>query len=102
MNSDKSTVVLTNNVAKKQLTRNVAIALETCVRCGLCADSCHYYLASPLPENIPAYRGEALRRFTDRLQPLAALAGYSESKTNHILIRSRKWLLHPVHYADVA
>ena len=62
MTSEKSTVVLTDDVVKKQLTRGVAIALETCVRCGLCADSCHYYLAKPLPENIPAYRGEALRR----------------------------------------
>ena len=62
MGSDNSTIVLPNNGAKKKLTRNVAIALETCVRCGLCADSCHYYLAKPLPENIPAYRGEALRR----------------------------------------
>jgi Fe-S oxidoreductase len=62
MVSDNSTVINTSNVDKKQLSRNVAIALETCVRCGLCADSCHYYLARPLPENIPAYRGEALRR----------------------------------------
>ena len=59
MGSDKSTVAFTNNAVKKPLTR---IALETCVRCGLCADSCHYYRARPLPENVPAYRGEALRR----------------------------------------
>ena len=50
------------NDGQKQPARNVAIALETCVRCGLCADSCHYYLAKRIPENVPAYRGEALRR----------------------------------------
>ena len=62
MSNDNSTVVSTGNIDKKQLDRNVAIALETCVRCGLCADSCHYFLARPVPENIPAYRGEAVRR----------------------------------------
>jgi Fe-S oxidoreductase len=47
--------------------RNIAIAMETCVRCGLCADSCHYYLAKPVPENIPAYRGEAVRRLLQQM-----------------------------------
>ena len=54
--------VPSKNDGKNQLARNVTIALETCVRCGLCADSCHYYLAKRTPENVPAYRGEALRR----------------------------------------
>jgi Fe-S oxidoreductase len=30
--------------------------LETCVRCGLCAESCHYYLADREPESIPAHK----------------------------------------------
>ena len=62
MSSNYPTVAPDNNVVKKQLSRNIAIALETCVRCGLCADSCHYYVAKPLPENVPAFRGEAFRR----------------------------------------
>lgn len=28
--------------------------LNSCVRCGLCADSCHYHRADPTLENIPA------------------------------------------------
>ena len=28
--------------------------LGACVRCGLCAESCHYYKASPELENAPA------------------------------------------------
>lgn len=32
--------------------------LNTCVRCGLCAESCHYYLAERVPENIPAHKLE--------------------------------------------
>lgn len=46
----------------KQLSRDVAVALGGCVRCGLCADSCHYYLAKPRLEYMPVYRGEAVRR----------------------------------------
>ena len=30
--------------------------VNSCVRCGLCADSCHYYQASPQLENTPAYK----------------------------------------------
>ncbi len=62
MSVDNSTATQVSETAEKQLTRDVAVALETCVRCGLCADSCHYFLAKPSPENVPAYRGEALRK----------------------------------------
>jgi Fe-S oxidoreductase len=30
--------------------------LQSCVNCGLCSDSCHYYLASKELEAIPAYK----------------------------------------------
>lgn len=30
---------------RKQVDRKLAAALETCVRCGICAESCHYYVA---------------------------------------------------------
>jgi Fe-S oxidoreductase len=33
-----------------------AIHLESCVRCGLCADSCHYYLDDRDLKSIPAYK----------------------------------------------
>jgi Fe-S oxidoreductase len=29
---------------------------DTCVRCGACADACHFYAASKDPAHIPAYR----------------------------------------------
>jgi heterodisulfide reductase subunit C len=33
--------------------------LEICAHCGLCADTCHYYLASDRdPKMIPAYKGK--------------------------------------------
>jgi Fe-S oxidoreductase len=30
--------------------------LNACVHCGLCADSCHYYLASGEAKSVPAYK----------------------------------------------
>lgn len=43
--------------------------LNTCVHCGLCAESCHYFLSDRVPENIPAYKLERVasvfrRKFT--------------------------------------
>jgi Fe-S oxidoreductase len=53
---------LTPEILDKQLTRETVAALGGCVRCGLCADSCHYYVAQPQLQNMPVYRGEAVRR----------------------------------------
>jgi Fe-S oxidoreductase len=33
-----------------------AVHLESCVRCGLCADSCHYFLDNHELKSIPAYK----------------------------------------------
>lgn len=30
--------------------------LQTCVHCGLCAESCHYYLADHEPASVPAHK----------------------------------------------
>ena len=57
-----SPALLTREILDKQLTRETVAALEGCVRCGLCADTCHYYLAQPQMENMPCYRGEAVRK----------------------------------------
>jgi len=46
-----------------------------CVHCGLCADSCHYYLSTGDPEVIPAVKAErlsqTLRRQSGLLRALA-------------------------------
>ena len=44
-----------------QLNQPLEAALEACARCGLCAESCHYYRAEARLEHIPAYRAERLR-----------------------------------------
>jgi Fe-S oxidoreductase len=67
MNDNEQTPVLTGDEVNQKLTRDVAIAIETCVRCGLCADSCHYYLGKPSTEHIPAFRGESFRRLFKHL-----------------------------------
>jgi len=41
---------------------SVALQLKACARCGLCAESCHFYLAEPEPANIPAAKARRLAR----------------------------------------
>ena len=60
-----------------QLNQPLETALEACARCGICAESCHYYRAEPKVEHIPAYRAEQLRSvyryehdFLSRLFPI--------------------------------
>lgn len=48
-------------VLEKQLNRPLTAALEVCARCGICAESCHYYVSEPTLEHVPAYRAEQLR-----------------------------------------
>ena len=47
------------------ISRRQAIDLASCVRCGLCAESCHYYRATKEPLATPAYKvrlaGQVLR-----------------------------------------
>jgi Fe-S oxidoreductase len=69
MSEDNSTVMtaespalLTPDILDKQLTRETVAALGGCVRCGLCSESCHNYLAQPTLQNMPCYRGEAVRK----------------------------------------
>jgi Fe-S oxidoreductase len=41
--------------------RSLRIFMDTCVRCGACADKCHFYLGSGDPKNMPVLRAELLR-----------------------------------------
>ena len=34
----------------------LAASLNACVHCGLCADSCHYFVATGDPKMQPAYK----------------------------------------------
>lgn len=41
---------------RRKLNFYSAVYLNTCVHCGLCADSCHYYLADHDFRSLPAYK----------------------------------------------
>jgi Fe-S oxidoreductase len=44
------------------LTRQSLLSLASCVHCGLCSDSCHYYLATGDPSMTPAFKLDQVRR----------------------------------------
>jgi Fe-S oxidoreductase len=46
----------------EKMDRSLYSSLQACVRCGLCAESCHYYVNDPLPQYMPAARAEEVRK----------------------------------------
>jgi Fe-S oxidoreductase len=46
--------------------RRILTALEVCVRCGICTESCHYYQSDPRTEHAPYHRAEQVRRLYRR------------------------------------
>ena len=41
--------------------RSLKIFMDSCVRCGACADKCHFFLGTGDPKNMPVLRAELLR-----------------------------------------
>ncbi len=41
--------------------RSLQIFMDICVRCGACADKCHFFIGSGDPKNMPVMRAELLR-----------------------------------------
>ena len=41
--------------------RSFQIFMDTCVRCGACADKCHFFIGGGDPKNMPVLRAELLR-----------------------------------------
>ncbi|NQT30764.1 MAG: (Fe-S)-binding protein [Deltaproteobacteria bacterium] len=70
MNSPTKTKQNKLIIAKEMLgnlvDRRVLTALEVCVRCGICTESCHYYQSNPKIEHTPYYRAELVRRLYRR------------------------------------
>jgi len=63
--------------------RSLQLFLDICVRCGACADKCHYFIGSGDPKNMPVLRAELLRsvyrrNFTLAGKLLGKLAGARE------------------------
>jgi Fe-S oxidoreductase len=60
--------------------RSFQIFMDTCVRCGACADKCHFFIGGGDPKNMPVLRAELLRSvyrhdFTTAGKILGQLAG---------------------------
>ncbi len=43
-------------VFRQKISQEYAAYLNSCVHCGLCADSCHYYLTHKDVQSLPAYK----------------------------------------------
>lgn len=41
--------------------RSLKVFMDICVRCGACADKCHFFVGSGDPKNMPVLRAELLR-----------------------------------------
>ncbi|MBM3131481.1 MAG: (Fe-S)-binding protein, partial [Chloroflexi bacterium] len=50
------------NFLGTKLNRNLTMYFQSCQRCGMCAENCHYYKATRDPKMIPAYKAELVRR----------------------------------------
>jgi len=50
----------------RELDRRKAIDLDTCVRCGMCAEACHFYEATQNAKYTPVHKVRPLRRFYRR------------------------------------
>jgi len=60
--------------------RSFKVFMDICVRCGACADKCHFFIGSGDPKNMPVLRAELLRSvyrndFTMAGKILGKLAG---------------------------
>ena len=63
--------------------RSFKLFMDICVRCGACADKCHFFIGSGDPKNMPVMRAELLRsvyrkQFTVGGKLLGRLAGARE------------------------
>lgn len=63
--------------------RSFKVFMDCCVRCGACADKCHFFLGTGDPKNMPVLRAELLRsvyrnEFTKAGKILGKLAGARE------------------------
>ncbi len=60
--------------------RSLKVFMDVCVRCGACADKCHFFIGTGDPKNMPVLRAELLRSiyrndFTTAGKILGSIAG---------------------------
>ena len=64
--TEKDKLTVAREMLGNLVDRRVLTALEVCVRCGICTESCHYYQSNPKTEHTPYYRAEMVRRLYRR------------------------------------
>jgi len=73
-------IILEGMKERMEKFRSFRLFMDICVRCGACADKCHFYLGSGDPKNMPVLRAELIRSvykryFTKAGKALGRLAG---------------------------
>jgi len=51
---------------RSKLDSELVTAFSTCVHCGLCAETCHYYLVGREPRSTPAYKLSLVKKLFQR------------------------------------
>ena len=54
-------IVLEGMAERLKRFRSFKLFMDICVRCGACADKCHFFIGSGDPKNMPVLRAELLR-----------------------------------------
>ncbi len=74
---------------QKKMNRQSIISFGVCVHCGMCTESCHYYLATHDTRMAPAYKADRVRKlykkyfdWTGKLLPRWVGAGDLESESD--------------------
>ncbi|MEW6350850.1 MAG: (Fe-S)-binding protein [Thermodesulfobacteriota bacterium] len=71
--------------------RSYRVFLDTCVKCGACAEKCPYFIATGDPLNMPVARAELVRRVYRRYFTLRGriLGSWSDAEelTPHMLVK---------------
>ena len=58
---DWQRIILDGMKERLEKYRSFRLFMDICVRCGACADKCHFYIGSGDPKNMPVLRAELIR-----------------------------------------
>ena len=80
---DWKEIILKGMKERLEKYRSFQLFMDICVRCGACADKCHFFIGSGDPKNMPVLRTELLRSvyrryFTTAGKLLGKVAGARE------------------------
>lgn len=80
-------IILEGMAERLKKYRSFKLFMDVCVRCGACADKCHFYMGTGDSKNMPVLRGELMRSvyrryFTPSGKILGKLAGARDLDVN--------------------